>query len=507
MNAPDPNNPAPPSSIESTIETSATYQPQWDLWTRRVIVVLLILGAIWAMSLLASVIQTLTLSLLFAFLMFAPSRALARNTPIPYGLSVVLLYLLLIMFILFLVLVFIPSFSGGVNALIDIVEQAYTNFQRTLQDYQPEQGIIRILGVNVDLNFIFEPLRAVLLGQQPEPVLFMDPALQNAANGIMAVTPTLGVPTPGTLTPTATLPAGVTPTATAQVFATLTATPMPAGTPVPTDTAGGTTPNNILSGIDLRELLGSLFNVAGTVTGTLTTAIGSVTGLILTLLLSLFISFLVLLDLPQVQGAFMNNVPAVYHREYALLIARIVRVWNGFFRGQVLIGFIIGVLTWLELSILGVAGAEILAVFTGLISLIPTVGGVIALIPLGLVPLIQGSSVFPNMSNGLFALLVIGISLVINQVMWSTVAPAILGDALDLPLAVIIIGVFIGTAVGGILGAFLVAPIMASTRVLLKYIFAKLAGIDPFPGEETPGVLTEGLFTYVRHKSSLKPRP
>jgi predicted PurR-regulated permease PerM len=507
MNPPDPNNPAPHPIADRTVETTSAYQPQWDIWTRRVIVILLILAAIWVMSLLAPVIQTLALALMFAFLMFAPSRALARNTPIPYGLSVVLLYLLLIMFILFLLLVFIPSFVSGVNSLIDIVERAYADFQVTLQDYQPEQGVFQILGFNVDLNFIFEPLRSVLLGQQVEPVLFVDPALQNAATGLLTSTPTPGVPTPGTALPTATPTPGVTPTATAQALASATPGPLATGTlAAGTPAATATDTPNILSGIDLRELLGSLFNVAGTVTGTLTTAIGSVTGLILTLLLAMFISFLLLLDLPQAQDAFMNYIPRVYHREYALLIARIVRVWNGFFRGQVLIGFIIGVLTWLELSILGVAGAEILAVFTGLISLIPTVGGIIALIPLGLVPLIQGSSVFPNMSNGLFALLVIGISLVINQVMWSVVAPAILGDALDLPLALIIIGVFIGTAVGGILGAFLVAPIMASARVLLQYTFAKLSGVDPFPGEDIPNALSEGLFTYVRRKSSLKPR-
>jgi len=508
MNSPDPQTPTPqtPASrppADATLEAPNAYQPQWDIWTRRVIVILLILATIWVVSLLAPVIQTLALALILAFLMFAPSRALARNTPIPYGLSVVLLYLLLILFILFLVLIFIPSFAGGVNSLIDIVERAYADFQQTLREYQPEQGVVRILGASVDLNFIIEPLAQVLLGQAPEPVLFVDPALQNAANGALAQTPTPGVPTPGTLTPSATPLPGATPTATAQVFATLTPGATPAATGTAASSASDTT--NILSGVDLRELLGSLFNVAGTVTGTLTTAIGSVTGLILTVLLSLFISFLILLDLPQAQGVFMNHIPSTYHREYALLIARIVRVWNGFFRGQVLIGFIIGVLTWLELSILGVAGAEILAVFTGLISLIPTVGGIIALIPLGLVPLIQGSSVFPNMSNGLFALLVVGVSLVINQVMWSVVAPAILGDALDLPLALIIIGVFIGTAVGGILGAFLVAPIMASARVLLEYIFAKLSGVDPYPGEEIPNVLNEGLFTYVRHKSSLKP--
>ncbi len=112
-----------------------------------------------------------------------------------------------------------------------------------------------------------------------------------------------------------------------------------------------------------------------------------------------------------------------------------------------------------------------------------------------------------NLNYGVFALLVVGISLVINQVMWSVVAPKILGDALDLPLAVIIIGVFIGTAVGGVLGAFRVAPIMASARVVLAYVLDKLGGHDPFPGEEVPEALTEGLFTYVRQKSQLKPKP
>ncbi len=505
-----PNQPQNDSAAnpESSVSTMAIYQPQWDTWTRRVVVVLLIGAGLFAISLLGPVIQILATAFLIAFVMFAPSRALARNTPIPYGLAVVLLYLLLILLILFLILVIIPSFVSGVDSLINVIERAYADFTRALQEYQPDQGIVPILGVSVDFNVLIEPVRSFLLGEPLEPVLFVDPALQEAAGIIVpGATPTLdatGLATTGT-------PPAATP-------APLSATPQP-GALAPTDVAGPTpTPaltataaagetTSILQATDLREILSSLFNVAGTVTGTLTSAISSVTGLFITIILALFISFLVLLDLPEAQDAFMRHVPKAYHREYALLIARIVRVWNGFFRGQVLIGFIIGVLTWLQLSIMGVAGAEILAVFTGLVSLIPTIGGMIALIPLGLVPLIQGSSVFVNLNYGLFALLVVGVSLVINQVMWSVVAPKILGDALDLPLAVIIVGVFIGTAVGGVLGAFLVAPILATARVALAYVLDKLGGQDPFPGEEVPEALTEGLFTYVRQKSQLKPKP
>jgi predicted PurR-regulated permease PerM len=98
------------------------------------------------------------------------------------------------------------------------------------------------------------------------------------------------------------------------------------------------------------------------------------------------------------------------------------------------------------------------------------------------VPLLQGSTVFVDMPNGLFALLVVIVNLLISQVIWNVVAPKILGDALDLPLPVIIVGVFIGAALGGVLGAFLVAPIVSTLRVLVFYTIRKIAQEDPFPG-------------------------
>ena len=170
-----------------------------------------------------------------------------------------------------------------------------------------------------------------------------------------------------------------------------------------------------------------------------------------------------------------------YHREFALLVQKIVHVWNGFFKGQVLIGFAIGVLTFVQFSAMGISNTFILAVMTGTISLIPTIGGIIALVPLSLIPLIQGSQASRKFRTAIMALLVVGINLLITQIIWNVIAPKILGDALDLPLPVIIVGVFIGAAAGGVLGAFLVAPIMATIRVAGRLRLAQNQHGRPLP--------------------------
>ena len=421
---------------------SEEYQPQWNQATRLIVVILLILASIFAMTLLGSVIQMLIVAFLIAFLVLAPARALTENTPLPYTAWVVFCYIVLLVAVFILLLILIPAFVEGANNLLQDIQSGLTALEQQLQDYTPEQGIVTVLGIPVDIDFVLTPLRDFMISAEP-------------AEG---------------------------------------------GAAAPTQ------PLTFLQDIDLRSLFSGAFNVAGTVTSTVTSTITSVTGFVAALLLALFISFLILIDLHHTQAGLIRSIPAAYRREYALLFEKIERVWNGFFRGQVTIGLIIGVLTWLQLRLLGVPGAEILAVFTGFISLIPTLGGFIALIPLSIVPLLQGSLVFTEMSSVVFTLLVVGINLLISQVIWNVVAPMILGDILDLPVPVIIVGVFIGAAVGGILGAFLVAPIMSSLRLIAFYLLSKIYANDPYPGQQPAVALGEGFFGQVHRRSRLGKR-
>lgn len=431
--------PTPPENNPVLI---SRYQPQWSHTARVIATVFLIIAGIYALTLLGPVIQMLTIAFLLAFVMYAPARALHRRGVLSWPAAVVVLYLVLMLLTVSALVLIIPTFVNGTSALIGQGEQAYNNMLAQLREYDAQDGVVFIFNVPVDLNPLIQPLRDFVLG------------------GTAPSTDADGETAPPAETDGETAP--------------------------PADADGETpTPANgidLLSGLNLRELVNSIFNVATTLTGTVTSAIGSAAGLLATLLLSVFLSFLILLDLRHSQQQIARWVPPAYHREAALLFEKLQAVWNGFFRGQMLIGLIVGALTWLQLMLMGVPGVAVLAVFTGVVSLIPTLGGFIALVPLALVPLIQGSTVFVEMSHGLFALLVVVVNLLISQVIWNVVAPKILGDALDLPLPVIIVGVFIGAALGGVLGAFLVAPIVSTLRVLVFYTLRKIAQEDPFPG-------------------------
>lgn len=400
--------------------TQQRYSPQWDKSTRLLVTIVLLIVGVYGLTLLAPVFQMLTIAFMIAFLMYPAARFITRRTPIPWAITVGMLYLFVIVIASIIVLIFTPALVRGVNSLLVSGEQAYIRLQEGMKAYQTQDGIVDVFGNRLDFNPIIVPLKNFVLGTP-------DTEAQTEALNIVLV-----------------------------------------------------------ENVNLQQVLESFFNVAGTVTGTVTSALGTIAGFLSTLLIAILISILILIDFPNNRAALEKWIPPDYHREVRLLTKRVVVVWNGFFRGQVLIGIFIGLLTWIQLTLMGISNAEILAVITGLISLIPTIGGVIALVPLGLVPLLQGSSVFVHLSNGAVTFLVLSINIVINQFIWSIIAPKILGDALELPLAVIVVGVFIGAAIGGVLGAFLVAPVMGTARVFLVYTLNKLAERDPFPEQNTP---------------------
>lgn len=386
--------------------------PQWSAWTRNFVTVALVIIGVLALIVLAPVSRILIVTFLLVFLLYVPSRFVARRTRLNFTGSVVVIYFLLISLLILGLVSFIPNASRTINSVVRDFNTRSTEAIQWLRDFEPGQGmaVVEILGVKIDLDTFVDPLNQLLVS--------------------------------GSVNTSTTSP---------------------------------------LSSIDVGQILSSAGGVVGGVLGT----VGDVFSIGF---LGLFLSFLILLELPKYQDRTMNSIPPTYRREMIILGDKIMKVWNGFFRGQLTLGIIIGLITWLQLTLMGVPNAIVLAVIVALISLIPTIGGIIALVPLGLVPLLQGSTVFTEMQNGTFALLVVGVNLVISQFIWNVVAPKIMGDAVSLPLPVIIVGIIIGTAVGGILGAFLIVPILGSLRVVLLYIIHKINQREPFPGEHAPEI-------------------
>jgi predicted PurR-regulated permease PerM len=226
----------------------------------------------------------------------------------------------------------------------------------------------------------------------------------------------------------------------------------------------------------LSSVLTATFDVAADLVGAV---FSQVALLIFMFLASIYIS----LGAHTYRSAILRTVPDAYQEEITVLLARIEQLWNAFFRGQLTLMLLIGAISSLGLTVLGVPGALYLGIIAGLLEIVPNLGPIIATIPAVIVALLQGSTYLP-VNPLLLTLLVILFYVLVQQLENSVIVPRVLGDAVELPALVVITGVIIGTSVGGILGALLATPVIASGREILRYVYQKIQGEDPFPLHE-----------------------
>jgi predicted PurR-regulated permease PerM len=91
----------------------------------------------------------------------------------------------------------------------------------------------------------------------------------------------------------------------------------------------------------------------------------------------------------------------------------------------------------------------------------------------------QGSSFIP-LPHWAFALLVTAFYFVMWQIDTNYLVPRIIGHRLQLPPALIIVGIIAGASVGGALGLLLAAPTIATLRVLGGYLYRRLLDLEPY---------------------------
>jgi predicted PurR-regulated permease PerM len=252
--------------------------------------------------------------------------------------------------------------------------------------------------------------------------------------------------------------------------------------------------------LSLSDILGVLGGLAGGVLGLAGSIFSSIAGLVGLCFSALIIALFLLIDLPLSSGILTDWVPSQYSREITLLFARLDEIWLRFFKAEVVIGFIIGLGNFVIFTLLGVPFPLPLAIILGTIGLIPTVGGILAAIPITLVCLLLGSTRFTDLEPLVFTVLVVIASVVYNQVIYALVAPRISGAAVHLPAAAVVVGVLAALVAFGILGAVLIVPIMGSIRLFLHFALSKMSLRDPYPDEtpppssEIPGFFTQMLY-------------
>ena len=238
----------------------------------------------------------------------------------------------------------------------------------------------------------------------------------------------------------------------------------------------------------MQQLIGTTTTVVSSTAVIGISVVGGIVQFFFTFLVVFFVSLYLTKDAPTIRSYVQGLFPPSYQPEFAELLRRIGHIWQAFFRGQIILSLVIGTTTWLALEAAGMPGALILGILAGTLEIVPNLGPTLAMIPAVIVALIQGSDVLGplGIDNVSFALITIAIYFIIQQLENNIVVPRVIGDSVNLHPVVVICGVVVGLNVGGILGAFLAAPVLASLRVIGGYIHAKLLDYPPFQGGGFP---------------------
>ena len=199
------------------------------------------------------------------------------------------------------------------------------------------------------------------------------------------------------------------------------------------------------------------------------------------------VGYYILVDANRFTAWVDSWIPPDYLEEFKQLRRTIDGVWKSYFIGQVTLAIIVGVIISVATGILGIRSALILGLVAALLELIPNWGyGLSGAIGTA-VAYFQGSSYIP-LPNWAFALIVAGFYFLMWQVDTNYLVPRILGSRLQLPPAIIIIGIIAGASVGGALGLLLAAPTIATVKVLGSYIYRRLLDLEPYVLTPEPAV-------------------
>jgi predicted PurR-regulated permease PerM len=175
----------------------------------------------------------------------------------------------------------------------------------------------------------------------------------------------------------------------------------------------------------------------------------------------------------------MNIAIPGYEEDFKRLKGALLRIWNAFLRGQLLVVTSTGILTAIVITTLGVRFSLGLGVLGGIAKFVPILGPITAGFVAALVAFFQPTNWFGITPFGHAVLVVICIFF-LDQAIDYLLVPRIMGASLNLHPVVVLTGLLVGASLAGVIGLLLSAPTMASLILVGRYTFRKMVDLNPW---------------------------
>lgn len=153
-----------------------------------------------------------------------------------------------------------------------------------------------------------------------------------------------------------------------------------------------------------------------------------------------------------------------------------------FFRGQMLVAFIDGLLVGIALWIFQLPYGLLIGLILAILGVIPFIGNIICMVPACVIAYVHFGNHPSYLGDNpwMYVAAVISIFLVVQQINSLVTAPKIVGDSVGLhPMTVIFSMLFWSLLFGGFIGALLAVPLTAAVKVLFRRYVWERKIMDP----------------------------
>jgi len=222
-----------------------------------------------------------------------------------------------------------------------------------------------------------------------------------------------------------------------------------------------------------------------------------------------FLVFFILNDSHALQKAVVQQIPNRYFEMSLSLIHKADEQLGRYIRGVLLDAAIVGAMVVIALMLLDLRYAVFIGILAGMANLIPYLGPVVGGIPALVISVIDNG----NFSGVPSILLAFGVVKIIDDII---VQPLVVSKSVELHPVTVIIAIYVGGHLGGILGMIVAVPLVAIIKVSLNilhwgftkyYIFRQPAFAD-LPVEDSfaliyshPTAATDGSATALPSQS------
>ena len=220
-----------------------------------------------------------------------------------------------------------------------------------------------------------------------------------------------------------------------------------------------------------------------------------IAGFLLSLILVPIYLFFLLKEKPRIEKRWKDYLPlraSPLKDEVAELLSEINKYVTAYFRGQLLVCVVDGILIGSALTIFGLNFAPVIGVIVVVLTMVPYIGIIICWVPAVLIAAFQWSDWMHP----------IGVTLIfiaIQNLEGIFYAPRIVGNYVGLHPMTVIVSIFVwGLVIGGVLGPLLAVPLTATVKVLLaRYVWGArlreevIESIEEVPVVEESGATTQ----------------